>query len=182
MKTLLIILLSAVGSTCFAQISNTDISPDDQPMVEKMEDDLITRSPNMQPEEIRWDADDKGYSANYAVEEVGYVNRYNRNGDLERVLRREEWTKAPVAVRDMVNNNPDFRGYEVVEYWGIQNNDYTPSGTYQLNLRDGNGQIRYVTITEGGEISDDTFGNKNLNNDDNNPAPNILTPLQQNDD
>jgi hypothetical protein len=123
----------------------------DKDLTERLSQNLYSRKPAAKDAVIVWDNTDEGYEGNYAIGDVKYMSRYDKNGNYVETLTEKKWDdNVPDNIRSSFNNS-EYKSGRVEHYWEV--NEPSRQG-YYLDIKDTNGNSRRIWSDREGKFSD----------------------------
>ena len=123
----------------------------DNDMSKRLTQYVYSRNAAAKDAVIVWDNADEGYEGTYAVGDVKYMARYDKQGKYLETLTERKWDdKVPGNVRSSYESSM-YRSNKVDRFWEV--NEPTKQG-YYLEFKDSDGKSRRIWSDRDGKFSE----------------------------
>ncbi len=127
--------------------ANNNMSNKD--MSERLTQDVYARNPKSKDAVIVWDNNDEGYDGTYAVGDVKYMTRYDKQGNYVETLTAKKWDdNVPSQVRQAYDKSM-YKTNKVERFWEV--NEAGRQG-YYIEVKDNNGHSHRIWSDRDGKF------------------------------
>jgi hypothetical protein len=128
-----------------------DTDGSDKEMNERLSQDLYSRNPATKDAIIVWENTDEGYDGTYAIGDLKYMARYDKQGNYVETLVERKWDdNVPSGIRNSYQNSM-YRSNKVDRFWEV---DEPNRQGYYLEFKDNDGKRRRIWSDRDGKFSE----------------------------
>lgn len=123
----------------------------DKDMNAQLTENVYSRNPAAKDAVIVWDNHEEGYDGTYAVRDVKYMTRYDKEGNYVETLVERKWdNQVPSNVKRAFDSSP-YKSNRVERFWEV--NEDGRQG-YYLEIKDDDGNSRRIWSDRDGKFSE----------------------------